>query len=155
VRRSELREAFTTWEQQGHAASLVTITVPHDLDDPLAKLVDAERAAWKHVTQGAAWQRLKRKLGIAGHVIALEFTWGDQNGWHPHYHVLRSTIRTSTPPLSRGCTPTSTQGSPSPAATPGCASPISCTPSASTRTSPPLRPAPTSPKAVAGPPPRR
>jgi hypothetical protein len=88
VRRSELREAFTTWEQQGHAASLVTITVPHDLDDPLAKLVDAERAAWKHVTQGAAWQRLKRKLGIAGHVIALEFTWGDQNGWHPHYHVL-------------------------------------------------------------------
>ena len=27
-------------------------------------------------------------LGIAGHIIALEFTWGDENGWHPHYHVL-------------------------------------------------------------------
>ena len=37
---------------------------------------------------GAAWQRLKRRLGIAGHVFALEFTWGDENGWHPHYHVL-------------------------------------------------------------------
>lgn len=35
-----------------------------------------------------AWQRLKRRLGIAGHIIALEFTWGDQNGWHPHHHVL-------------------------------------------------------------------
>jgi hypothetical protein len=71
-----------------HAASLVTINVPHDLDGPLAKLVGAERSAWKRITQGAAWQRLKRKLGIAGHIIALEFTWGDENGWHPHYHVL-------------------------------------------------------------------
>ena len=87
-RAAELREALTSWEQQGHAASLVTITVPHGLDDSLAKLVDAERAAWKRVTAGAAWQRLKRRLGIAGHVIALEFTRGDENGWHPHYHVL-------------------------------------------------------------------
>jgi hypothetical protein len=87
-RADELRAALTTWEASGHAASLVTITVPHDLDDPLSKLLDAERAAWKRVTAGAAWQRLKRRLGIAGHVIALEFTWGDENGWHPHYHVL-------------------------------------------------------------------
>jgi Replication protein len=87
-RATELRDALTTWEAREHAASLVTITVPHDLADRLRKLVDAERAAWKHVTQGAAWQRLKRRLGIAGHIIALEFTWGDKNGWHPHYHVL-------------------------------------------------------------------
>ena len=73
-RADELRAALTTWEASGHAASLVTITVPHDLDDPLSKLLDAERAAWKRVTAGAAWQRLKRRLGIAGHVIALEFT---------------------------------------------------------------------------------
>jgi len=87
-RAAELRDALSTWEAGGHAASLVTITVPHDLDDPLSKLVDTERAAWKHVTAGAGWQRLKRRLGIAGHIIALEFTWGDENGWHPHYHVL-------------------------------------------------------------------
>jgi hypothetical protein len=87
-RAAELREALDTWEAQGHSASLVTITVPHDLDDRLSKLVDVQRAAWKHVTAGAAWQRLKRRLGIAGHVIALEFTWGDENGWHPHHHVL-------------------------------------------------------------------
>ena len=35
-----------------------------------------------------AWQRLKGRLDIAGHIIALEVTWGDPNGWHPHYHVL-------------------------------------------------------------------
>ena len=50
-RAAELREALTTWEANGHSASLVTITVPHDLDDPLSRLVDAQRDAWKHVTQ--------------------------------------------------------------------------------------------------------
>jgi hypothetical protein len=87
-RAAELREALDNWVGNGHSASLVTITVPHDLDDPLPKLLNAERATWKHVTQGAAWQRLKLRLGTYGHVIALEFTWGDENGWHPHYHVL-------------------------------------------------------------------
>jgi hypothetical protein len=87
-RAAELRDALTTWEVNGHTGSLVTITVPHDLQDPLSRLVNAERDAWKHITQGAAWQRLMRRLGIAGHIIAFEFTWGDENGWHPHYHVL-------------------------------------------------------------------
>jgi Replication protein len=87
-RADELRDALTTWETHGHAASLITITVPHDLGDPLSKLVAAERAAWKRITAGGSWQRLKKRLGIAGHVIALEFTWADANGWHPHYHVL-------------------------------------------------------------------
>lgn len=87
-RATELRDALTTWEASGHSASFVTITVPHSLGDPLSRLVDAERDAWRRVTQGAAWQRLKRRLGIAGHIIALEFTWGDENGWHPHHHVL-------------------------------------------------------------------
>ncbi len=87
-RAAELRDALTTWEEAGHSASLVTIIVPHDLDDPLSKLVGAERDAWKHVTAGAAWLRLKRRYGMTGHIIALEFTWGDENGWHPYYHVL-------------------------------------------------------------------
>jgi hypothetical protein len=87
-RAAELRDALTTWTEHGHSATLVTITVPHDLDDPLSVLLDAQKDAWKHVTAGAAWQRLKRRLGIAGHIIALEFTWGDENGWHPHHHVL-------------------------------------------------------------------
>jgi Replication protein len=87
-RADELHDALSLCQEAGHAASLVTITVPHDLHDSLSRLVDAQRAAWKRITAGAAWQRLKRRLGIAGHIIALEFTWGDENGWHPHYHVL-------------------------------------------------------------------
>jgi Replication protein len=87
-RADELRDALQAWEAEGGAASLVTITVPHGFDDALSKLLNAERAAWKHITAGAAWQRLKLRLGFAGHIVALEFTWGVENGWHPHYHVL-------------------------------------------------------------------
>ena len=87
-RTDELRTVLAAWEAAGHAASLVTITVPHDLGDPLSRLVNAERSAWKKVTVGAAWQRMKRRLAIAGHIIALEFTYGDDHGWHSHYHVL-------------------------------------------------------------------
>jgi Replication protein len=87
-RADELRAALATWEADGHAATLVTITVPHDVDDSLSRLVCTEQAVWKHVTAGAAWQRLKRRLGIAGYIVALEVTRGDDHGWHPHYHVL-------------------------------------------------------------------
>jgi hypothetical protein len=87
-RAAELRNALATWSDNGHSSSLLTITVPHDVEDPLSRLVEAQKDAWKHITQGAAWQRIKRRHGIAGHIIALEFTWGDENGWHPHYHVL-------------------------------------------------------------------
>ena len=73
-RAAELRDALSAWETGCHSASLVTITVPDDLDDALSKLVDAEWDAWKRVTAGAAWRRLKRRFGIAGHVIAQEFT---------------------------------------------------------------------------------
>src|SRR5258706_1039804 len=55
---------------------------------PVCSAKIRERSAWKKVTAGAAWQRLKRRLGIAGHVIALEFTWGEDHRWHPHNHIL-------------------------------------------------------------------
>ena len=77
-RATELRDALITWTDNGHSASLVTITVPHDLDDALSKLVGAERHAWKRITAGAAWQRLKHKLGIAGHSIEQNLLDDDQ-----------------------------------------------------------------------------
>jgi len=43
-RADELREGLSVWEASGHAATLVTITVPHDLDDPLSRLGGARSA---------------------------------------------------------------------------------------------------------------
>ena len=106
--------------------------------------------------QGAAWQRLKRRLG-------------DRRAHHrPGVHLGRRERLAPALPRPAGprpgpgrrrhrrsCTPTSTRGWPPAAATTACASPTSCTPSASTPTSPPPPPAPTSPKAATGHPPRK
>jgi hypothetical protein len=80
---------------------------------------------------------LKHRLGIVGHIIALEFTWGDENGWHPHYHVILihneqldanaigAIHRHIHSRLAASCRDF------------GLVSPTSCTPSASTPTSAP------------------
>jgi hypothetical protein len=149
-RATELSDALATWGASGHAASLVTITVPLDLDDPLSTLVSAERAAWKRVTAGAGWQRLKRCFGIAGYIMALEFTWGDKNGWHPHYHVLLVHEMDWAPAPLPCCTRIFGRAWPPAATTSICANPTRFMRSGSTRTSPRLLLAPASPKAASG-----
>jgi len=87
-RAAELREALTIWEASGHAASLVTITVPHDLDDPA--LTARRRPASRTEAHPGRWILAAAQAAppIVGHIIALGFTWADENGSHPHYHVL-------------------------------------------------------------------
>ena len=29
-----------------------------------------------------------KRLGYKGRIVATEVTWGEQNGWHPHYHMI-------------------------------------------------------------------
>jgi hypothetical protein len=66
ITTAELQEALGSWTQQGHSASLVTITVPHDLDDPLSRLSDAQKDAWNHAraTPGLAAVRWSRGLRV-------------------------------------------------------------------------------------------
>jgi hypothetical protein len=50
-------------------------------------LRQAVSKAWQHVASGEPWQKLKRDIGFAGSIRALEVTTGP-NGWHPHLHLL-------------------------------------------------------------------
>ena len=58
-----------TWTTRSPISS--TPSGPHGSTSPRSRLAAAQAQA-----------------RIAGHIIALEFTWGDENGWHPHHHVL-------------------------------------------------------------------
>ena len=87
-RAAELRDALTTWRRKGDSASLVTITVPHDLDDRALQARERRRMHGSVSPRARPGSGSSERLGIAGHIIALEFTWGDENGWHPHHHVL-------------------------------------------------------------------
>ena len=86
-RAAEIEAANALWVAAGHSITFVTLTSAHDEGDRLRLLLDAQAAAWKKITNGGAWTRLRKQLGIAGHITAIEITCGC-NGWHPHRHVL-------------------------------------------------------------------
>jgi hypothetical protein len=88
TRADDLVRGLAVHYGRGGAVHLLTLTLPHDAADQLARLLGVERAGWKRITQGGAWTRIRGRLGIRGWVRAVEITHGDEHGWHPHFHIL-------------------------------------------------------------------
>lgn len=85
-RAEELRELGERHRDAGGAVYLVSLTMPHDEGDHLRPLRKHVAKAWRAMLQGAPWAKWERRLGMLGHVRAMEVTHGP-NGWHPHLHV--------------------------------------------------------------------
>jgi len=66
----------------------MTNTVRHNRRDDLARLLDGLGYGWGRMTSGRAYSGARAAAGVIGYSRALEITYGDQNGWHPHYHSL-------------------------------------------------------------------
>ncbi len=65
----------------------LTLTVPHHRKTPLKDMLDAMSKAWNSAMsarQKTAWEA----LGMVGWFRALDYTHGDENGHHPHYHAV-------------------------------------------------------------------
>lgn len=86
-RALEISEAAASWDRAGNTVYLLTLTMPHDLGMPLAKLIPVIADGFRSVISGRPWVRIRDKLGIAGTIRSMEVTHG-ANGWHPHLHVL-------------------------------------------------------------------
>ncbi len=86
-RRLEVAKAMKQSEALGLKVALITPTVPHGLGDDLAAMADAMQKAWSSLWQGKAGMQLRERLGLFGHIRALEVTHG-ANGFHPHFHAL-------------------------------------------------------------------
>lgn len=65
----------------------LTLTVRHHRGDGLADRLGAMANGLHDVLRGAPWDRRKRSFGFVGAVRAVEVTWGEANGWHPHMHA--------------------------------------------------------------------
>lgn len=85
-RRVELKQALDQAEQ--YSFSMVTFTLSHHKKDKLAPLVDDLLASYRRMTSGKAYQEFAERSGIVGNIKALEVTYSDRNGFHPHLHVL-------------------------------------------------------------------
>lgn len=97
-RAREIAQAVETWQtKHGGSVVFVTLTMSHKRAHRLGVTLDAALQGWRYLVMGAPWQRQKDLHGIAGYVRAVEVTWGEANGWHPHIHALLFLDDTPTP----------------------------------------------------------
>ena len=89
VRSAELRQAIAAAAALGLSVAMLTLTIPHTRHDQLSELLEGFTGALGALLRGRKWTKeLRPAYGIAGYVRALEVTWGEASGWHPHAHVL-------------------------------------------------------------------
>ncbi len=101
-RARELAQAFETWETLGNSVVLATFTLQHHAGQSLRDLLVAQRAGWQALRSKRPYEADLLNLGVAsfpiesalgtrmvkGVIRAFESTYGDDHGWHPHYHVF-------------------------------------------------------------------
>jgi hypothetical protein len=69
---------------------MLTVTIRHHAGVDLGKLLRGLTASWRKTRQGGPVQRIWSER-VRASVRATEITWGHENGWHPHVHVLLAT----------------------------------------------------------------
>lgn len=87
-RRVEVREGIDAWVATGGDIALVTFTVRHRASDSLRGLVAGLMRSLRRVSSGKAGGQLRSLYGVIGMIRSVEVTYGEDNGWHPHIHML-------------------------------------------------------------------
>lgn len=91
-RRAELQAGMGVHRAGAGCVQLLTLTAPHQRKDNLGDLLYKQSKALKTFWNDRAVKVVLVEMGVIGQVRALEVTHGrkspQNNGWHPHYHVL-------------------------------------------------------------------
>lgn len=88
-RRNELKIAMKNFQKKkGGLVYLLTLTNPHYTFTNLKQMLLGQRKALKYLWSDRKGYELFKSLGKFGHVIATEVTYSDNNGFHPHFHIL-------------------------------------------------------------------
>lgn len=86
-RTLELQEIVSRHAAASGQLVHVTFTVPHARADSARDLVRLLGASYNAMGDGRAVKAWRKEMTI-GDVRAFEVTWGQSNGFHPHYHLL-------------------------------------------------------------------
>lgn len=88
-RKKELAEAMKGCRDKGLHVAMLTLTVPHYLGDELRillkKMSKAKHSLW---TNRNSREYLADQFSMVGHITATEVKYSDNNGFHPHFHIL-------------------------------------------------------------------
>lgn len=87
-RRVEVRAGIDAWKARGGDVALVTFTVRHKSGDALALLIKGLMRSLRRISSGWQGGVLRGLHGVVGNIRSVEVTYGLDNGWHPHIHML-------------------------------------------------------------------
>jgi len=91
-RRVEIIAAMAAHKAADGCVNMVTLTCPHQRLDNLLDLLAKQAKALKTFWNARKTVAIFKEMGTIGLIRALEVTHGrlseQNNGWHPHYHVL-------------------------------------------------------------------
>ena len=87
-RKNEVVQATDLHKAQGGGLYMITLTTSHKRSDNLADWLARFSDARARMRRQRAYRELVQRMGHVGNVRALEVTYGDANGWHPHEHAL-------------------------------------------------------------------
>lgn len=91
-RRAEIIAAMTSHKAAGGCVNMLTLTCPHQAQDNLADLLAKQKKALNSFWSDRHVKAVLVEMESIGQIRALEVTHGrlspQNNGWHPHYHVL-------------------------------------------------------------------
>ena len=92
-RRGEIIAAMASHKAAGGCVNMLTLTCPHQRSDNLADLLKKQAKALNAFWNGRQSKAVFKEMRVIGQIRALEVTHGrksaQNNGWHPHYHVLQ------------------------------------------------------------------
>lgn len=91
-RRVEIIQAMDAHKATQGCVNLLTLTAPHQVKDNLGDLLAKQAKALNSFWSDRVVKGILAEMGTIGQIRALEVTHGrlspQNNGWHPHYHVM-------------------------------------------------------------------
>lgn len=87
-RRDELLAAFDIAREHGWSAMACTLTVRHGIGNDPAKLTELLSKAYRYTFERQGMRKLLKAKGFRGAIRIVEVNYSDENGYHPHLHVV-------------------------------------------------------------------
>ena len=87
-RKTEVVTASNLHKEAGGGLYMVTLTWAHQRHDDLQQMVNSSREALRRLRMHRSYVQNSKAINYIGMIRAFEVTYGDSNGWHPHFHEL-------------------------------------------------------------------
>jgi len=86
--RDQLNAALAVGRERGLIPIMLTLTARHNRRTRLKEFWDELSKAEQELKKTRAWKGLNGEYLAGGFAKAVEATYSDRNGWHPHFHIV-------------------------------------------------------------------